>query len=143
MTATARLDIPLVLGADGVSAAVERAQNWLEEDAEVDARAAMHVALTLDELLTNASTHGGAKGQPAEVKLQVLPDRVGVEITDPAAAYDPRQAPKPDVNASLEDRPIGGLGVHLVMKLSRDLAYARDKDRNRTNYWIARSAGAG
>jgi len=132
------LDIPLTLEKASISVAVETAQDWLEE-AGVDARAAMHVALTLDELLTNASTHGGAEGQAAQVRLDVHPDRVGVQIVDPAAAYDPRSAPKPDVGASLEDRPIGGLGVHLVMKLSRDLAYARDNDRNRTNYWIARS----
>ena len=132
------LDIPLTLEKASISVAVETAQGWLEE-AGVDPRAAMHVALTLDELLTNASTHGGAEGQAAQVRLDVHPDRVGVQIVDPAAAYDPRSAPKPDVGASLEDRPIGGLGVHLVMKLSRDLAYARDNDRNRTNYWIARS----
>ena len=130
--------IPLVLEAGSVSSAVETAQTWLEEEG-VDARAAMHVALTLDELLTNAATHGGAAGEAAEVRLAVQPDRVGVEIIDPAAAYDPRSAPKPDLGASLDDRPIGGLGVHLVTKLSRDLDYARDKDRNRTNYWIARS----
>ena len=132
------LDIPLTLEKASISSTVETAQDWLEE-AGVDPRAAMHVALTLDELLTNASTHGGAEGQSAQVRLDVHPDRVGVQIVDPAAAYDPRSAPKPDVGASLEDRPIGGLGVHLVMKLSRDLAYARDNDRNRTNYWIARS----
>jgi serine/threonine-protein kinase RsbW len=132
------LELPLVLDTHGISDAVARAQAWLEEEAEVDARAAMHVALTLDELLTNASTHGGARGQDAEVRLEVGPDRVGVQITDPAAEYDPREAPKPDLDARLEEKKIGGLGVHLVMKLSRDLAYARDKDRNRTNYWIAR-----
>jgi anti-sigma regulatory factor (Ser/Thr protein kinase) len=130
--------IPLSLDAESVSGAVETAQAWLEEQG-VDARAAMHVALTLDELLTNAATHGGAEGEDAEVRLAVHPDRVGVEIIDPAAAYDPRSAPKPDLGASLEDRPIGGLGVHLVIRLSRDLDYARDNDRNRTNYWIARS----
>ena len=135
------LSIPLVLDAASISAATERAQDWLDE-AGVDARAAMHVALTLDELLTNAMTHGGAPGQPAEVKLRLQADRVGVEIVDPAAAYDPRNAPRPDLDAKLQDRPIGGLGVHLVMKLSRDLDYARDKGRNRTNYWIARSRGA-
>ena len=129
---------PLVLDPASVSAAVETAQTWLE-DQGVDARASMHVALTLDELLTNAATHGGAQGEAAEIRLVVQPDRVGVEIDDPAAAYDPRSAPKPDLGASLEDRPIGGLGVHLVIKLSRDLDYARDNDRNRTNYWIARS----
>ena len=73
------------------------------------------------------------------MRLDVAADRVAVEIVDPAAAYDPRQAPTPDFDASLEERRIGGLGVHLVIKLSRDLAYSRDKDRNRTNYWIARS----
>ena len=130
--------IPLILEAASISAAVEQAQDWLEEGG-VDPRAAMHVALTLDELLTNAAMHGGAPGQAAEVRLEVHPDRVGVEIIDPAAVYDPRSAPKPDVGASLEDRPIGGLGVHLVMKLSRDLTWARDNDRNRTKYWIARS----
>ena len=129
---------PLTLDPASVSAAVETAQAWLEEHG-VDARAAMHVALTLDELLTNAATHGGAAGRAAKIQLDVGPERVGVEIVDPAAPYDPRSAPKPDVGASLEDRPIGGLGVHLVLKLSRDLAYARDNDRNRTNYWIARS----
>jgi anti-sigma regulatory factor (Ser/Thr protein kinase) len=137
------LDLELVLGVDGVSAAVERAQAWLEEEGEVDARAAMHVALTLDELLTNASTHGGAGGQAAQVRLEVAADRVKVQIVDPAAEYDPRQAPEPDLDASLEDKRIGGLGVHLVIKLSRDLTYVRDKDRNRTNYWIARNGPRG
>ena len=135
----AALDLPLVLDPDGISAAVERAQTWLEEEAEVDARAAMHVALTLDELLTNASTHGGAGGRGADVRLEVQPDRVGVQITDPAAAFDPRHAPAADLDARLEDKKIGGLGVHLVLQLSSGLTYARDKDRNRTNYWIARS----
>ncbi len=134
--------VPVVLEPQSISVAIEGAQERLEE-AGVDARAAMHVALTLDELLTNAATHGGAQGQAAEVRIKVAPDRVGVEIIDPAAAYDPRSAPRPDTGASLEDRRIGGLGVHLVMKLSRDLDYARDKDRNRTNYWIARSAREG
>ncbi len=133
-----RLDLPLALDKASISAAVETAQDWLEGGG-VDARAAMHVALTLDELLTNASTHGGGEGRPAQVRLEVRPDRVEVEILDPGAAYDPTSAPAPDLGSSLEDRPIGGLGVHLVMKLSRDLAYARDQDRNRTNYWIARS----
>ena len=134
------LDFPLVLDTDGISAAVERAQTWLEEEADVDARAAMHVALTLDELLTNASTHGGAGGKDAEIRLEVQPDRVGVQIIDPAGEYDPRQAPAPDLDARLEDKKIGGLGVHLVMRLSSDLTYVRDRDRNRTNYWIARRA---
>lgn len=135
----ARLELHLVLDADGISTGVERAQAWLEEEADVDARAAMHVALTLDELLSNAATHGGAGGQGARARLDVMPDRVEVEIIDPAAAFDPRGAPEPDLHASLQDKRIGGLGVHLVKRLSRDLSYARDKGRNRTNYWIARS----
>ena len=133
------LTIAVVLDPPGVSRAVEQAQTWLEDEVAVDARAAMHVALTLDELLTNVATHGGAEGQGAEVRLDVAADRVGVEIDDPAAAYDPRQAPVPDFDAGLEERRIGGLGIHLVMKLSQDLAYHRDEGLNRTRYWIARN----
>ncbi len=132
------ITIAVVLDPAGVSRAVEQAQTWLEEEAEVDARTAMHVALTLDELLTNVATHGGAEGQGAEVRLEVAAHRVGVEIDDPAAAYDPRQAPVPDLDAGLDERRIGGLGVHLVKKLSHDLTYDRDDGLNRTRYWVAR-----
>ena len=138
----ASFSLSLALEPDQISGAVETVQTRLEAEG-VDARAALHVALTVDELLTNASTHGQGQGKAAAVRLELQADRVCVEVVDGAAAYDPRGAPKPELDAGLHERPIGGLGVHLVVKLSRDLAYARVNDRNRTNYWIARSPREG
>ena len=129
--------IALTLDGPAISVAVEEAQTRLEAQG-VDSRAAMHVALTLDELLTNALTHGGGQGRPADIRLTALDDRVEVEVVDGAAPFDPRSAPAPKLDTALAERAIGGLGVHLVMKLSRDLSYGWTGERNRTHYWIAR-----
>ena len=53
------------------------------------------------------------------------------ELTDDAAAFDPlRQAPAPDLEASVAARPIGGLGVHLVRRLIDRADYRREAGRN-------------
>ncbi len=135
----AGFDLELALDAAAVSQAVEAAQDFLASQG-VDARAAHRTALAVDELLTNAATHGGGAGRPARIRLEVLDDRVQVEVEDSAAPFDPRGARSAPTDGGLADRPIGGLGVLLVTKLSRDLDYAREKDRNRTTFHIAREA---
>jgi anti-sigma regulatory factor (Ser/Thr protein kinase) len=50
-----------------ISVLTERATAYLAESG-VDQRAAHHVALVLDELLTNVATHGGAMEEPASVR---------------------------------------------------------------------------
>lgn len=55
---------------------------------------------------------------------------VRLVIADDAPAYDPLSRPEIDIAAPLEDRPIGGLGVHLVKKLMTHAAYSRRDDRN-------------
>jgi len=57
-------------------------------------------------------------------------DTVRLVITDDAPAYDPLARPEVDTSLPLEDRPIGGLGVHLVKKLMTHAAYARRDGRN-------------
>ena len=44
--------------------------------------------------------------------------------------------PPPQLAESLEARRVGGLGIHLVKKLSRELTYVRENDRNRVRATI-------
>lgn len=104
---------------------------------DVDARTIHHVGLVIDELLTNVAEHGGSKAE-AEVTIEVLPDRVIGEIRDHGAAYDPRSAAPPDVDAAAEDRAIGGLGLHLVKTLTAALDYRREGSQNWTEFCILR-----
>ena len=85
--------------------------------------------LILEELGLNAMTYGGA----SSVRVIISEDagRVTIEISDDGGAFDPlNDAPEPDVDAALEERRIGGLGVHLVRTLTNDLSYRREGGRN-------------
>jgi serine/threonine-protein kinase RsbW len=111
--------------------------------AGVDARAVHHVALVIEEILTNVATHGGSPDAQASVALEVQPDRVSGEIGDCGNPFDPRSGPEPDITAPLEERRVGGLGLHLVRKLTSALDYRRDGKQNRTAFSILREQDRG
>jgi serine/threonine-protein kinase RsbW len=89
--------------------------------------------LALEELFTNVLRHGGGDGRPeiARVRFALLPDGVEVEFADRGAAFDPLTAAPPDLAAPLADREAGGLGIHLVRQIMRDLRYDRADGWNR------------
>ena len=88
-------------------------------------RRAVNVAI--DELLTNTVMHGleGRRDGQARLDVTLHPDRLVVTLADNGIAYDPFAREAPDTSLSVEDRPIGGLGVHLVRELMDDVQYAR------------------
>jgi anti-sigma regulatory factor (Ser/Thr protein kinase) len=110
--------------------------------AGVDARAVHHVSLVLEELLTNIFYYGEAFDQPASVAVTVEPDRVAGEIRDWGKPFDPRDAPPPDLDAPLQDRKVGGLGVHLVRHLAAALNYRRQDNQNWTTFSVLRGPPA-
>jgi anti-sigma regulatory factor (Ser/Thr protein kinase) len=138
LTGDTLLETTLKPAPEAVSTIVEQVLELLEERG-VDARCAHHAALVLDEMLTNIDTHAG--GLSCSVWVTLASDRVGVAIEDQAPPFDPRQLSAPDTNATLENRPIGGLGAHLVLSFARDFSYRSERGRNMTTLWIAR-AGA-
>jgi len=120
-----------------ISEITERVGEVLQASS-VDARASHHVAMILEELLTNLGTHGGVVGEPATVRVSVEPSHVRVEVLDRGPPFDPRSAPEPELNVSLEERKIGGLGLFLMRKLASDLYYARSDGRNCTAFSVRR-----
>jgi anti-sigma regulatory factor (Ser/Thr protein kinase) len=94
--------------------------------------------LVLDEVLTNLGTHGNCRDQPAKIAVVVAPDKVTGEIVDTGPPFDPRNAPDPSLDLAAGDRPIGGLGLYLVRKLSTALEYSRQNDENCTTFAINR-----
>jgi anti-sigma regulatory factor (Ser/Thr protein kinase) len=107
--------------------------------AGVDQRAAHHVAMILDELLTNLGTHGGVTETPAAVAVAVEPACVRVEFRDSGPPFDPRSAPDPDVTAPIEERDIGGLELFLMRKIASDLYYQRDDGQNCITFAVPRT----
>ena len=89
------------------------------------------MALALDELVTNAIVHGYGGGGTVVVRLWVSGEWLEAEVIDEGPAFDPFSAPPPDLDAPLEEREIGGLGVHLVRTLLDRVGYLRDGSTNR------------
>lgn len=89
--------------------------------------------LALEEIVANVIKHGYRDGQPHKFTVDlssVSPDRIRAVITDDAPAYDPFSRAEVDITLPLEDRPIGGLGVHLVKKLMDVSRYERLDGKN-------------
>jgi len=88
-----------------------------------------HVAL--DELLSNVVKYGqGPDGEGAriEVRLRLQGEALEMVVLDDGPAFDPLGAAAPDTVASLDERPIGGLGIEIVRRLMDNIEYARLDD---------------
>jgi serine/threonine-protein kinase RsbW/sigma-B regulation protein RsbU (phosphoserine phosphatase) len=121
-----------------IAALSERVGAFLEE-AGLDAGAVHNVPMILEELLTNLGTHGGVTNDLAQVRVRIEERSVAAEIEDTGPEFDPRSSPDPDINAPLEERQIGGLGLFLARKLAERLDYVRRGGRNYTSFAVKRA----
>jgi serine/threonine-protein kinase RsbW len=78
----------------------------------------------VDESATNIIIHGyqGHPG-PIEIRIHLDGDRVVIQLRDRAPLFDPTQAPPADLNASIDERCQGGLGIHLVRQCTDEISY--------------------
>lgn len=124
-----RMSVGAHPGAAGeVNAAFDK---FAEEHAlPADVRRGVNVAL--DELLANAHAHGQKGREPCSVTVEAEldQDRVKVIVTDNGTPFDPFARDAPDTTLSVEERPIGGLGIHLVGQLMDQVSYQRRGGHN-------------
>jgi anti-sigma regulatory factor (Ser/Thr protein kinase) len=93
---------------------------------------AFQINLALDELLTNTISYGypDRERHAIEVDLLCRDGSLWIEIIDDGRPFDPLGAPAPDLDAPVEQRRVGGLGVHLVKTVMDAVEYQRKSDRN-------------
>ena len=113
---------------DRVSAAIEE----FAEEAEWPLDLVFKVNLALEEIVINVMNYGHDDGlHEIDITLITEENSLTIEIVDDGRPFDPlHDAPKPDVNAELEDRDIGGLGIHFVRKMMDDVRYRREEGKN-------------
>ncbi|MCM2563728.1 ATP-binding protein [Lutimaribacter sp. EGI FJ00015] len=102
---------------------------------ELAPRIAMHLTLALDELATNAISHGFAPdiahADAIRLSLTLDDDAVQAVIEDRGRPFDPLSVPPTDTGLGLEARAVGGLGVHLVREVMDEVRYERTNGLNR------------
>ena len=112
-------------------AGIAAASDYLDEvvgDAPAAEVAALHVII--DEMCSNIVKHSGASF--FEVDVELLDDPAGVKLSfiDDGTPYDPLSHIDPDTTLPADKRPIGGLGIMMVKKMSDAMFYSRIHNRN-------------
>lgn len=98
-----------------------------------------NVRLVLDEAVINVIVHGYEDRAEHFINVALRLDNgiLFVHIDDDGVAYNPLEAPVPRFDLPIEERRIGGLGVHIMKTLARDVRYTRKDDRNHLDIEIA------
>jgi len=88
--------------------------------------------LALEEAVTNVIDYAYPAGTLGKVELSadVTPGALTFTLVDAGVPFDPTARGEVDINASVEDRQIGGLGIHLVRQIMDEVKYERRGDNN-------------
>lgn len=91
-----------------------------------------HVNLALDEIVSNVIRYGWEDygEHQLHVRLSRLANEIRVEVEDDATPFDPLEVPAPYLDRPLDERPVGGLGIHLVRQIMDGMEYRRLDGKN-------------
>ncbi|GLK84741.1 ATP-binding protein [Ancylobacter defluvii] len=109
-----------------------RALDCFGEAVALPPKTAHRLTLAIDEFVNNAVDYGYPDHRQGEITVSIRHrvEHLEIVIADDGDAFDPLTAPAPDLSGSIEERRIGGLGVHLVRTLATSFAYRREDGRN-------------
>ncbi|MDO8836782.1 MAG: ATP-binding protein [Vicinamibacterales bacterium] len=128
---SSRLSIVLANDPSEIVRLVELVEAFtLEKGVASDAAYAM--TLSLDEMAANSIRHAYGAGAARQVWVELTIGALGLvaTVTDEGPPFNPLEADAPNLDLPILDRPIGGLGIHIVMTMMDEVSYARVDDRN-------------
>ncbi|MBB4264744.1 ATP-binding protein [Roseospira visakhapatnamensis] len=136
---TAELSITLRNDLSEIPRVTEAVEGFGEAHA-VGEKVIFAMTLALDEVLTNVITYAFPKDDPGpraiHVDVSLTNGVVRAMVRDDGRAFDPlTEVPPPDLDASIDDRAIGGLGVHFLRTLMDGCSYSRRGDRNELEFF--------
>ena len=84
-----------------------------------------------EEIFANITfyAYSGENGA-VEAELKNSGDNIILVFKDEGIEYNPLEKPDPDITLPPEDRPIGGLGIFMTKKMTDDISYRRENDKN-------------
>ncbi len=93
---------------------------------------AYQVTLVLDELLTNLVNNGydDDREHTIDVTINLYSGLLEIIMADDGVGFDPFNVDEPDLQSDVEDRPVGGLGLHFVKSIMDTIAYQNTQGKN-------------
>jgi anti-sigma regulatory factor (Ser/Thr protein kinase) len=117
---------------DSLEEALDALDSWIEEEGG-SPRLTFAARLVMEELATNIIKYGYDDALEHTIRIEFdSGPPASMRIEDDGHAFDPvRDAPEPDLSGDAAERPIGGLGLHMVRTMTQSMRYSRERDLNR------------
>ena len=94
---------------------------------------ALHdIQLAVEEHLTNVLNYAFTDQTDHKIVVRLIVDAsdLRIEVEDDGRPFNPLEHPTPDLSLPLDQRPIGGLGIHMIKKSMDRLEYRRVAEKN-------------
>ncbi|MDP8262832.1 MAG: ATP-binding protein [Candidatus Ancaeobacter aquaticus] len=90
------------------------------------------INLAVEEIVVNAITYGYSDEEKHNIviKLKTVNSEICIIVEDDGNPFDPLTVESPDVHKKLEDRELGGYGIHFVKNIMDNLSYRRKDNKN-------------
>jgi len=114
---------------------VPRLADFVDEVCQVvgfDMSTTMSLNLAMEEAVVNVIDYAYPSGTTGNINItaEANEERLKFIINDNGIPFDPTAKAEADITLSVEDRPIGGLGIHLVRKIMDSINYERTEGKN-------------
>ena len=114
---------------------IERMAVFLEEisqEFDLSVEHSFNIHLAVEEAVTNVIMYAYPQDEEHELELTVYKrdNRLIFKLVDSGKEFDPTLQPEADVTLSLEERPIGGLGIFLIRRIMQAVDYQRIDGKN-------------
>ena len=106
---------------------LHKARHYIDQKGEslgVSESALGDLLLAVDEAVTNVIIHGyGDLDGMVELHMEADGDAVIVKVRDHAKTFDASHVNAPQLDTALKDRPIGGMGIFLIKKMTDEVEF--------------------
>jgi anti-sigma regulatory factor (Ser/Thr protein kinase) len=104
----------------------------LSDEWNVPMSVILSLNLVLEELVSNIIFYGydDTNEHIIQIYLSLNHEIIQMRIEDDGKAFNPLLSTEPDIGLAVEDRKIGGLGIHFVRNIMDDLSYERLNNKN-------------
>jgi sigma-B regulation protein RsbU (phosphoserine phosphatase) len=92
----------------------------------------MQLNLALEEAVVNVMSYAYPAGTKGDINIEAEANdrRLKFIVSDSGVPFDPTAKAEVDTSLSVEERPIGGLGIHLVRQIMDSINYERVDGKN-------------
>lgn len=111
---------------------LNKALSVLEKQLDLTSKCHCQLNIILEEIFTNILKYAFTDKNTHFIDIRIAYEKefLTIQVEDDGHPFNPFEAKKPNLDAPLEERDIGGLGVFFIKQFADEIIYKRKKNKN-------------